>query len=76
MTNNIKRRVHQHKQRSIAGFTAKYKIGRLLYVETFGDVLSAIGREKQIKKWRREKKIALINSLNSDWQDLSKDWYE
>ncbi|OHB49854.1 MAG: hypothetical protein A2Y10_09520 [Planctomycetes bacterium GWF2_41_51] len=76
MTNNVKRRAYQHKNHLIKGFTQKYSINRLLYVEIFSDPLSAIGREKQIKKWRREKKIELIDSENPAWKDLSEDWYE
>lgn len=76
MTNNIKRRVYQHKKHLIPGFTDKYNVDRLLYVETTSDANSAIGREKQIKKWRREKKIALVDSQNPDWKDLSDGWYE
>jgi len=76
LTNNIKRRVYQHKQHKVPGFTDKYDIDRLLYFETLGDSLSAIRREKQIKAWRREKKIQLIDSQNPGWNDLSEDWYE
>lgn len=76
MTNNIKRRVYQHKKHLIPGFAEKYNIKHLLYVETVSDPLSAIGREKQIKKWRREKKLAIIDSQNPDRKDLSQDWYE
>jgi len=76
MTNNIKRRVYEHKCRLIPGFTKKYKVERLLYIETINDPVSAIKREKQIKGWRREKKVALIDSINPRWNDLSRDWYE
>jgi len=76
MTNDIKKRVYQHKNHLIPGFTNKYNIDRLLYVETVSDPISAISREKQIKKWRREKKIAIIDSMNPDWKDLSDGWYE
>ena len=76
MTNDIKRRVYEHKNHLISGFTDKYNIDRLLYVETTSDPISAIKREKQIKKWRREKKVALIDSQNPDWKDLAEDWYE
>ncbi len=58
------------------GFTDKYDIDRLLHFETIGDPASAINREKQIKAWRREKKIALIDSANPAWEDLSENWYE
>jgi putative endonuclease len=58
------------------GFTSKYNVDRLVYMETFGDVRDAIAREKQIKSWRRSKKIALIKSMNPKWRDLSEDWYK
>ncbi len=76
MTNDIKKRVYQHKNHLIPGFTDRYNINRLVYVETVSDPLSAIAREKQIKKWRREKKVSLIDSMNPGWKDLSADWYE
>jgi putative endonuclease len=76
ITNNIKKRVYEHKKHLIPGFTDKYSVERLVYVETFGDALSAIAREKQIKRWRREKKVALIDSTNPKWVDLAADWYE
>ncbi len=74
MTSDIRKRIWQHKERLTKGFTQKYNITRLLYVETFGDPMSAIAREKQIKKYRREKKVALIEAENPEWKDLSKDW--
>jgi len=73
MTNDIKRRVYEHKNHLIPGFTNKYNIERLLYFETIGEPASAIYREKQIKTWRREKKVALIDSVNPSWEDLSED---
>ena len=76
ITSNIEKRVYEHKNHLIPGFTAKYNVDRLLCVETTSDPLSAIRREKQIKAWRREKKIALIDTLNPAWSDLSKDWYD
>jgi len=76
MTNNIKKRVYEHKNHLVPGFTDKYDIVRLLYFEKIGDSASAINREKQIKAWRREKKVTLIDSLNPEWIDLSKDWYD
>jgi len=76
MTDNIKRRVHEHKHHLIPGFTDKYKVERLLYLETINDPASAINREKQIKAWRREKKVALIDSANPEWNDLSQGWYD
>jgi putative endonuclease len=76
ITNDIKRRVYEHKKHLIPGFTDKYKVERLIYVETIGDPVSAIKREKQIKAWRREKKVLLIDSVNPMWNDISQDWYE
>ncbi len=76
MTNNIKKRIYEHKNKLILGFTKKYNIDRLIYFEMFGDVYSAIAREKTIKGWLRKKKIDLVNSTNPDWKDLSFDWYD
>jgi len=76
MTNNIKRRVYEHKNHLVPGFTNKYSIDRLLYVETFANPAPAINREKQIKAWRREKKVKLIDSTNPAWNDLSEGWYD
>ncbi len=59
---------------SIQGFTEKYKVHRLVYYETYDQVQRAIGREKQLKGWRREKKIALIEKINPRWQDLAENW--
>jgi putative endonuclease len=69
-TDNIKRRVWQHKSELVEGFTNRYKIGTLVYVESFSDVLSVIEREKQIKQWRRDKKLWLIAQSNPNWHDL------
>ena len=71
ITGYIDRRIPQHKMDSIEGFTKKYKVHRLVYYETFDYVLNAIRREKQLKGWRREKKIALIEKSDPRWQDLS-----
>jgi putative endonuclease len=76
VTSDIKRRVYEHKQHLIPGFTDKYDVDRLFYVEKIADPASAINREKQIKRWRREKKVTLIDSLNPEWNDLSEDWYD
>ena len=75
MTNDIERRVYEHKTKILPGFTKKYNINRLVYFEDFYDVDQAIDREKQIKGWRRSKKIELIESLNPGWKDLSKEWF-
>jgi len=75
ITNNLERRVYEHKQKTIEGFTSKYNITMLVYYESTDDVRQAIAREKQIKGWLRSKKIELIESTNPGWEDLSKDWY-
>jgi putative endonuclease len=74
VTNNIVRRVSEHKQGRNDGFTSRYNIDRLVWYEVWPNIRTAIAREKQIKPWRREKKIRLIESLNPTWQDLSEDW--
>ena len=75
VTNNLERRVHQHKGKLIPGFTSQYNLTRLVYFEVFGDVRAAIQREKQIKGWLRAKKVASIIAGNPAWRDLSQDWY-
>ncbi|EHO41394.1 Excinuclease ABC C subunit domain protein [Caldithrix abyssi DSM 13497] len=74
ITNNLMRRVYEHKNKLIDGFTKKYNINKLVYYETFQDVRAAIEREKEIKKWRREKKNKLVNTKNPEWRDLSEDF--
>ena len=76
ITGFFEQRVHQHKYDSIEGFTKKYRCHRLVYYESYQDVQVAIAREKQVKRWRREKKIALIEKLNPRWQDLAENWDE
>lgn len=71
MTNDLCRRVYQHKHKLIEGFTSKYNVNQLVYYETTNDVKAAIEREKQIKDWRREKRVALIEGMNPKWLDLS-----
>ena len=71
MTNDLNRRVFEHKQKSVPGFASRYNLARLVYCESTTDVTAAIQREKQIKGWLRSKKIALIESLNPKWHDLS-----
>lgn len=75
VTNNLERRVLQHKLKLTPGFTSKYHIDRLVHFETFGDIRAAIQREKQIKGWLRAKKVALIVSGNPAWRDLSRGWF-
>lgn len=74
ITNDLERRVWQHKNYQTKGYTKKYNITTLVYYEATNDVLGAIAREKQIKGWLRKKKIALIESMNLEWKDLSEDW--
>jgi len=74
MTNSIYRRALQHKRGEIEGFSSKYHCDRMVYYESFDDVHKAIGREKQLKGWIRAKKIALIESKNSRWEDLAEKW--
>ena len=76
VTNDLVRRVFQHKQKRVEGFTRQYNIGWLVYYEQTTDVREAIAREKQIKAWRREKKVTLIEAVNPQWKDLSAGWYE
>ncbi|MBX0312658.1 MAG: GIY-YIG nuclease family protein [Sulfurihydrogenibium sp.] len=70
VTNNLIRRVYEHKNKLISGFTSKYNVNKLVYYESFPSVFDAIKREKEIKGWKREKKVALINSFNPEWKDL------
>ena len=73
VTNDLARRVLEHKSKSIPGFTAKYNVTQLVYFEETTNVIAAIEREKEIKAWRREKKVALIKAANPEWRDLSRD---
>ena len=74
ITNNLHRRVFEHKSKKIKGFTSRYNITKLVYYEITNEVKTAIAREKQIKGWIRKKKIDLIESMNPEWNDLSEDW--
>jgi putative endonuclease len=76
VTSDPNRRVWQHKHGTIPGFTKKYRITRLVYFDRTSDVTAAIEREKQIKGWTRARIIALIESINPTWQDLSDEWGE
>jgi putative endonuclease len=76
VTNDLMRRIYEHKHKVVEGFTKTYNVTRLAYFEETTDVDSAIAREKQIKAWRRSKKIELIKSMNPTWRDLAEDWYE
>jgi putative endonuclease len=70
VTNDLVRRVHEHKSRNNPGFSARYGVDRLVWFEMYDDPTEAISREKELKKWRREWKIRLIEELNPDWRDL------
>lgn len=74
VTNNLERRLAEHRSGDIPGFSQKYKTHKLVYFEQTPDIESAILREKQLKIWRREKKDVLVSSTNPEWQDLSQDW--
>jgi putative endonuclease len=76
VTNNLELRVHQHKSKTIEGFTKRYNITCLVYYTAFEDVIAAIAAEKRIKGWVRARKVALVEETNPDWRDLSADWYE
>lgn len=71
VTNDLKRRLYEHKNKLIIGFTKKYNLNKLVYFEETQDIHTAIAREKEIKKWRREKNDRLVNETNPAWQDLS-----
>ncbi|HEY3057899.1 MAG TPA: GIY-YIG nuclease family protein [Chloroflexota bacterium] len=76
VTNNLERRVFEHRAGAIPGFTSKYNVHRLVYFEDTEDLLAAMAREKQIKAWTRAKRVALIESMNPTWQDLAADWFD
>ena len=71
VTNDLRRRIYEHKNKLVAGFTAKYNLKKLVYFEETTDINAAISREKEIKKWRREKKDSLVEKMNPGWLDLS-----
>ena len=75
VTSDVLRRIQEHKAGAIAGFSKDYRITRLVHLEETDDVGAAIAREKQLKGWRREKKVALIEAANPTWIDLSEEWY-
>ena len=76
VTDHLPRRVYEHKNKLIKGFTQKYNITRLVYYEVTSDVHAAIQRERQIKGWLRKRKVALIEAENPEWDDLAERWYE
>ena len=75
MTSNLHERVFEHKQDLVPGFSSKYRMHRLVHYEHYPNVWSAIDREKEIKGWRRSKKVELIESENPSWEDLAEHWY-
>ncbi|MEK7354284.1 MAG: GIY-YIG nuclease family protein [Chloroflexota bacterium] len=76
VTNDLERRVCEHKNKVAEGFTKRYNAAKLVFYEIGEDVESAIAREKQLKGWLRKKKVALIESMNPEWRDLSLDWVD
>ncbi len=76
ITNNLERRMFEHKNSIFEGFTKDYNVHRLVYFERFSNVNTAIAREKQLKGWRRAKKNALVETTNPSWKDMSDGWYE
>ena len=75
VTNNLERRVSEHKSKRTTGFTSAYNVTKLVYFESFGNIKDAIAREKQWKSWRRSKKVALLEATNPQWQDLSENFH-
>ena len=73
VTSNIYQRINQHNDKVVDGFTSKYNLNKLVYVEEYSSIIDAIAREKQLKGWRRERKEELINSTNPEWKDLLRD---
>jgi len=71
VTNDLERRLYEHKNKLVKGFTERYNVNKLVYFEETRDITAAIAREKEIKKWRREKKDQLVNRMNPNWKDLS-----
>jgi putative endonuclease len=76
VTNNLARRVYEHRNGFGEGYTSRYQINRLIYYEETSDINVALAREKEIKGWRREKKLALVHSNNPTMRDLSAEWFE
>ena len=76
VTNNLERRIYEHKNKLIEGFTSKYNINKLVYFEETSDIKAAIAREKQLKGLKRDKKNELVEAMNPEWIDLSENWYK
>ena len=75
VTNDLLRRVDEHKRGRNAGFASRYRVTRLVYFEEFADIRDAIAREKEIKGWKRSRKTRLVESRNPTWDDLARDWF-
>ncbi len=75
MTNDLRRRTYEHREKLVAGFSGRYNLNKLVYCEETDDVNAAIAREKQIKKWGKTKKVKLIKQMNPEWKDLSDGWF-
>ena len=72
VTNDLRRRLYEHQNKLVEGFTGKYNVTKLVYYETINDIIAALTREKEIKKWRRKKENNLVVAVNPEWNDLSK----
>ena len=75
-TNNLERRLYEHRNHLVDGYTKKYNVHKLVYYEYTNDVYAAMEREKQLKGWTRKKKNALVQKMNPEWKDLSLEWYQ
>ena len=76
VSNDLERRIFEHKNKLVEGFSSKYNLDKLVYFEVYQYVSDAIKREKNMKKWKREWKVKLIIDENSDWNDLAEDWFD
>ncbi|HHE31116.1 MAG TPA: GIY-YIG nuclease family protein [Chlorobaculum parvum] len=74
VTNDLERRIYEHKNKLVPGFTSRYEVNKLVYFETCLEIQGAIIREKQIKGWTRKRKLALIEAANPEWKDLATEW--
>jgi len=75
LTNELERRILEHKSKAVPGFTARYNLDKLIYIEEFETYPEAFERERRLKRWKRQWKIELIESMNPLWKDISEDWY-
>lgn len=75
VTSNLEKRIYEHKNKLVEGFSSKYNLNKLVYFEQSSSIVSAIAREKQLKNWHRQWKINLIKEFNPNFEDLSKDWF-